>query len=221
MSHPAEVLKLKDDWKLNTPLHKKPGSTKIKGDSKEVKPPELRTFEDKSCFFVTDDGKGVVMRVHHGDPTTDRSDNPRCELREKTDGWSGKSGTHTLTVEGQVNRLTPKTKTVVLAQVHGKDDDMTVFRLEGHTLYITAGNDDHAHTVTKEFELDTRYTLRIEVREGKTSYWYNGKKQDFTLTNKDPKNYFKAGNYLQSNNNGESKEKYSEVVLYAVSVSHS
>jgi Alginate lyase len=220
VSHPADVLKLENKWKLNTPLHKKEGSTKIKGDSKEVK--DLAKFEDKRCFFVNDAGDGVVMLVHHGAPTTDNSKNSRCELREKTDGWPGGKGTHTLTVEGEVTRITTKKKTVVLAQVHGKDDDMTVFRLVGDKLHITDGNHSDAFIVDGKFPLGTRYKLKIEVRGGVTSYWVNEKKQDFTLKNKDPKNYFKAGNYLQSPfDNGESDEKLAEVVLYSVSVSHS
>jgi ABC-type uncharacterized transport system ATPase component len=57
----------------------------------------------------------------------------------KTFDWDSRSGTHTLVAEGQVNRLTKKTKTVVLARVHndpkgGHGDDLTVFRLEGDTL---------------------------------------------------------------------------------------
>ena len=225
MPHPADVLKLKKNWKLNTPLHKKAGSTKIKGDSKEVEQSDLATFEDPSCFFVTGDGKGVVMRAHHGDPTTDNSDNPRCELREVADGgdWKGSHGTHTLTVVGQVNRLTAVTKKVVLAQVHGKHDDVTVFLLQGDKLCIKDG--DHvAFTAPKPLPLRTRYTLKIEVSGGKTRYWFNDDHPlDFTLTNDDPANYFKAGNYLQSNpkkNPSESTSEFSEVVLYSVTTSH-
>ena len=231
MTHPADVLDLNKKWKLDTPLWK-PGIDEhdvdhLKGGSREVKSPELAKFEDKSCFFVTDDGKGVVMRVHHGSPTTKGSWNPRSELRDMTDAWSGKSGTHTLTVVGQVNRLTATTKTVVLAQVHGKDDDVTVFRLEDTTLYVTEG-DKIKHPVAKDFALGKPYTLKIEVKDGKTKYWYNTDRVGPVTDNSDPGNYFKAGNYLQSNlHKGshdyaphESTSEYSEVVLYSVEVSH-
>jgi hypothetical protein len=74
----------------------------------------------------------------------------------KTFDWDSRSGTHTLVVEGQVNRLTKKTKTVVLARVHndpkgGHGDDLTVFRLEGDTLYVTdphKGQDEDRTTRT-------------------------------------------------------------------------
>jgi hypothetical protein len=235
---PAEVLHLQN-WKLTLPVkpeHVTPTMTR-NGSAYEVSQHELAKYEEASCFFVTDDGKGVVMRVHHGDLVTHGSHNPRCELREMTsDGmdthdWSGKSGTHTLVVEGQVNRLTAKTRTVVLAQVHNdppkgsgkKSKDLTVFRLEGTTLYVTNDNDDQWHTVTTDFALKTRYTLKIEVKDGNTSYWYNGKRMDFTLPNHDSTNFFKAGNYLQSNEKsakGESTKEYAEVVLYSVTVTH-
>jgi len=228
-------------WKLTLPVKPdKDVKTKKNGKTYEVLQPELATFQDKQCFFVTDDGDGVVLQVHHGDLVTSTSGNPRCELLEmnnngtKTFDWDSRSGTHTLVVEGQVNRLTPKTKTVVLAQVHndpegGGGDDLTVFRLEGNTLYVTdphkGDNENHAHTVTKNFKLKTRYTLKIEVKNGEARYWYNGDPvEDATVTVKDSTCYFKAGNYLQSNKKSakhESTDEYSEVVLYSVKVTYS
>jgi hypothetical protein len=114
----------------------------------------------------------------------------------KTFDWDSRSGTHTLVAEGQVNRLTKKTKTVVLARVHndpkgGHGDDLTVFRLEGDTLYVTdphkGQDEDHAYTVTKNFELNTRYTLKIEVKNGKARYWYDGNPVEHaSVTVKDP-----------------------------------
>jgi len=231
VSQPADVLDLRN-WKLTLPIQPDEHvETKKNGDAYEVFQPALATFADKRCFSVTDDGKGVVLTVHHGDLATQGSENPRCELREMTNNgkdehnWDGTAGTHTLTVEGQVNRVTTKTKTVVLAQVHnkrdhGKSDDVTVFRLVGDKLHITEGDDDDAFIVPGDFPLNTRYTLKIEVKDGRTSYWVNGKKQDFTTKNKDRKNYFKAGNYLQSHGDGPA-EKLAEVVLYSVTVSHS
>jgi hypothetical protein len=239
MAHPADVLKLeKKMWKLDTPLLKDGATHDIhdpRGESRPVKWPEIATFEDKDkvtnthkgCFFVTD-GDGVVMRVHHGSPSTKSSWNPRCELQDMTATWAGdKHGTHTLTVVGKVNRLTKTTKTVVLAQVHGKKDDVTVFRLEDTNLYVTEG-DKVKHLVAKDFALGKRYTLKIEVKDGKTKYWYNNRQVGPVTDNSDPKNFFKAGNYLQSNLNKDSHEyapheptsEYSEVVLYSVEVSH-
>ena len=137
--------------------------------------------------------------------------------------WDGTGGTHVLTLTGQVNRLTRVKPHVVIAQVHNGDDDLTTFRVEGTKLFITDKN-TKAKLVDDNFTLKTRYQLKIEVAGGTTSYWYNDVKVDFTLANTDTVNFFKAGNYLQSNFGtapGESTDEFSEVVLYDLRVSHS
>jgi len=101
---------------------------------------------------------------------------------------------------------------------------MTVFRVEGKKLWITDGDTAHGHLVTDDFRLGTRYSLKIEVSGGKTRYWYNGNEIDFTLPNNDSANYFKAGSYLQSNDDsapGESTSEFAEAVIYELKVSHS
>ena len=112
----------------------------------------------------------------------------------------------------------------MIAQIHGKDDDMTVFRVEGKKLWITDGDEAHGHLVTDDFRLGTRYSLKIEVSGGKTSYRYNGDKIDFTLPNDDSANYFKAGSDPQLKEGsapGESTSEFAEAVIYELKVSHS
>ena len=195
----------------------------------EIGQPKLDHYREHDHFFLTDDGTGVVLRAHHGHPPTKGSHNPRTELREMTAdgsdevGWKAGSGTHRLTVVGQVDKLTAVRPHVVLAQVHGAHDDVTVFRLEGSKLWVTDGNTTHAHLVTDHFPLATRYTLTIEVEDGTARYRYNGTPVDFTLDVGGSGNYFKAGNYLQSNDQtapSESVGAFSEVVLYDVRVEH-
>jgi hypothetical protein len=68
------------------------------------------------------------------------------------------------------------------------------------------------------------HSLKIEVSGGKTGYWFDGDKIDFTLPNDDPGNFFKAGSYLQSNPesaSGESKDEFAEAVIFELRVSHS
>jgi hypothetical protein len=58
------VLDLKN-WKLTLPIKPdKDVKTKKNGDTYEVLQPELAKFQDKNCFFVTDEGKAVVLTVH-------------------------------------------------------------------------------------------------------------------------------------------------------------
>jgi hypothetical protein len=220
---PGDVLDLKR-WKLTLPV--KGGDGKVK----EIPASDLTTFKDSKFFFVNAEKTGVVFRTFHGGFTTPGSKNPRTELREMAGSgsekaaWKGGSGTHTMSLTGQVNRLTRVKPHLVIAQIHGKEDDMTVFRVEGKKLWITDGDDPHGHLVTDDFRLGTRYSLKIEVSGGKTSYWYNGDKIDFTLPNDDSGNYFKAGSYLQSNPesaSGESNDEFAEAVIFELTVSHS
>jgi hypothetical protein len=220
---PGEVLDL-GRWKLTLPV-------KGEGDKvKEISVPGLKTFKDDKFFFVNAEKNGVVFRTFHGGFTTPGSKNPRTELREMAGNgiekaaWKGGSGTHTMSLTGQVNRLTRVKPHLVIAQIHGEDDDMTVFRVEGRKLWITDGDTAHGHLVTDAFHLGTRYSLKIEVSGGKTSYWYNGDKVDFTLPNDDSGNYFKAGSYLQSNPesaSGEARDEFAEAVIFELKVSHS
>jgi hypothetical protein len=219
--YPADILNLVP-WKITLPVIQD-------GKVKEVRQPELARFTDKH-FLVNSAKDGVLFRVWHGGGTTSNSSNPRSELREMNSSgsteynWNATSGTHAQTVVGMVSRLTKVKPHVVLWQIHGGDDDTTVFRLEGSSLWITNGDNTHAKLITSSFQLNQRYTLKGEVKGGVCSYWYNGVKIDYTLSISDTSCYFKAGNYLQSNPTSapsESTSEYSEVTIYSVSVTHS
>lgn len=206
-------------WKLTIPEVKD-------GKVVEIKPPGLARYTDR--YFAPVEG-GLRFRCWHGGGTTSGSANPRSELRElNADGslakWSTTSGRHELVVDGQVNRLTLVKPHTVLAQIHGGDDDVTVFRLEGTKLWITKGDDTHAFLVTDRLWLTQRYQLRLVAEQGTVRYWFNGQPVDYALQVKDSSCYFKAGNYLQSNAKtapGESTDEYSEVIVFGAQVTHS
>jgi hypothetical protein len=220
--YPADVLNLRP-WKLTLPVAKG-------GKVVEVRQPELAAYINDRYFGLTDDKTGVRFCVWHGGATTSGSANPRSELREMTaDGsderaWSWKSGHHTMEIVGQVNRLTKVKPHTVIGQIHGKSDDLTVWRVEGSKLYATKGNDPHAHLVDGNFQLGQPYTIKFDVTGGKCSYYYNGTKLPFTLSSSDTASYFKAGAYLNSNPTTaptESPDEYTEVVINRVTVTHS
>jgi hypothetical protein len=219
--YPSSVLDLRN-WKLTLPLT-------VDGKVKEILQPGLATYSDRH-FSLTDAGDGARLRVWHGGGTTQNSNNPRTELREmQSDGvtkseWSTTSGRHVCEIVGQVNRLTKVKPHVVIGQIHGGDDDVTVFRVEGTKLYITDGDNNHGFLLDDNFRLGQRYKIGFDVSGGVIRYIYNDVEVPFTLRSADSTCYFKAGNYLQSNPGtapGESTEEYSEVVLYSVKVSHS
>jgi hypothetical protein len=218
---PADVINLKS-WKVTLPI--KDGDRIL-----EVEQPELARFKHDSFFAVNGGGNGIRFRVFHGGATTSGSKNPRSELREmRSDGdeakWSIGSGKHSMEVRGKVNRLTRVKPQVVIGQIHGGSDDVTVWRVEGKSLFITKGDDNHAHKVTDDFELGTEYTIKFEVADGKVRYRFNGDLVPFTLSSSASTCYFKAGNYLQSNPtsaSGESTSEFSEVEILALKVTHS
>lgn len=217
--YPAELLG--GSWYLTLPTGKQ-------GDPDTVRQPQLAKYMSK-YFDLTPAGDGAVFRAWHGGVTTSGSPNPRSELRECTAGgsslakWSAAKGTHTLTVEGQVNRLTKVRPHVVLWQVHGDDDDVCVFRLEGSKLWITNGDDNHGHLVTDQLLLGQRYELKGQFANGTARFWFNGSSVDYQVRSSDSGCYFKAGCYLQSNPKsapGESTSEYAEVVVYRAVVTH-
>lgn len=212
-------------WKLTLPVVKD-------GKALELLPtlPDRYEQVDPSRTFweVLPDGS-ARLRTWHGGGTTSGSANPRTELRELTltgglADWSTTSGSHSLTVTTQVNRLTKVRPHVVLAQIHDDEDDVTVFRLENRNLWITDGDATHSQLVTASFELGQPYTLGFDVADGVIRYRFNGATLNYAQKKKTDGCYFKAGLYLQSNPKtapGESTDEYAEVVLSAVQVVHS
>lgn len=128
-----------------------------------------------------------------------------------------------MVVKGRVNRLTKVRPYVVLAQIHDASDDVTVFRLEGTNLWITAGDTPHGYLLDSNFQLGRDYEIGFDVSGGVVSYFYSGRVVPYTLSAKTEGNYFKTGAYLQSNPTsapGESTDEYAEVLIYSAVVTH-
>lgn len=198
-------------------------------DGSEVKPPQLATYSD-SNFRVSSDGLGAAMRCHYDSGHTANSANPRCEWRELTsDGkgnasWSARSGKHKMRHELVVNRLMDIRPITVIGQIHDSANDVTVFRLEGSTLYLTDGNSTHTFKVMSDFRLDARHSVAFSVESGVISYLLDDKLIPFTLKCSSSGLYFKAGNYAQANPKsapGGKSSDYAEVTTYGLTVSHS
>ncbi|MBC9724772.1 polysaccharide lyase family 7 protein [Streptomyces sp. TRM68367] len=220
-AYPSEVLDL-TDWKLTLP-------TGEDEDPTEITQPELAAFSADPWFRVRGTCDAVRFRAPVNGVTTGGSSYPRAELREMTDGgedeaaWSTTDGRHTLAVTEAFTALPAEKPHLVGAQVHGGDDDVTVFRLEGSSLYITDGDDRHHHLVTDDYELGTEFEARFLAEDGKIRVYYNGKPQT-TISHDGDANYFKAGAYTQANcDNADpcADSNYGEVRISDIKVAHS
>ncbi|MBX9394173.1 polysaccharide lyase family 7 protein [Streptomyces sp. TRM72054] len=220
-AYPSEVLDL-TGWKLTLP-------TGEHEDPTEITQPELATFSAKPWFRAEADCDAVRFRAAVNGVTTGGSSYPRAELREMTaDGedeaeWSTTEGTHTLVVTEAFTALPKDKPQVVGAQVHGGDDDVTVFRLDGSKLYITDGDDSRHHLVTDDYELGTEFEAKFVAEEGEIDVYYNGELQT-TISHDGDTNYFKAGAYTQANcDNSDpcAKKNYGEVRISSIEVTHS
>ncbi|TVY11054.1 polysaccharide lyase family 7 protein [Paenibacillus cremeus] len=238
---PSQVLYLKN-WKITLPIPQ----ASDPNTPKEVFQPELDTYSIDPWFKVAQDADGyaVQFRANHGAVSTSGSKNPRSELREMVDNYSGTSSsnnmswgsndgkTHTMYIKQKVTHLTIIKPQTVVGQIHDANDDITVFRVEGNNpggvsttakIYITDGNNTHGYLLDSNYTLGTLFTVKIIVSNGVIHYEYNGQSVPYTQTKSFSGAYFKIGNYTQSNDStapGEDPNAYAENWVYDYSVTH-
>ncbi|GAA3113075.1 polysaccharide lyase family 7 protein [Streptomyces echinatus] len=220
---PASAIGLSTAWKLQLPV---PDSS---GDPLEIRQPALSTYDNAPWFTTAASCDAILMRSAVNGATTSNTGYPRSELREmtatgsSTASWSSTSGTHTMVVDEAITHL-PQVKPHVMAgQIHDSKSDVTSFRLEGTSLYITSYNTTHYKLVTSSYKLGDRFQGKFVVHDGKVDVYYNGTLKA-TVTAKFKSGYFKAGDYTQANCGNSSPcddSNYSEVALYGVKVTHS
>lgn len=221
---PSDILDL-TDWKLTLPVDDpdEDGQQPL-----EITQPELDGYTAEPWFVPLPDCDGVRFRNSVDGVTTPNSSYSRSELREMTDGgselagWSSTSGTHTMVIDQAITHLPNDKPHVVAGQIHDSDDDVTVFRLQGTSLYVTDGNTSTYHLITDEYELGTRFEAKFVVSDGAVRAYYNGEYQ--TTIEKDFDGaYFKAGAYTQANCGNSQpcdSSNFGEVVVYDVTVTH-
>jgi poly(beta-D-mannuronate) lyase len=217
--YPADVLDL-TNWYIGLPIGEveKP---------KNVYQPELATFAVDPWFVATPECDAVRLRAAVNGVTTTGSNNPRSELRERTNNgtemasWSSTSGTHTMVIDQAITAVPEERPYVVAGQIHGGSDDISVFRLEGTRLYVTDG-DNGRHLVTDDYRIGDRFQAKFVVSDGQIKAYYNGVLQT-TISKDFDTGYFKAGAYTQANcTNSEpcSNDNYGEVKIYGLTVTH-
>ncbi len=213
---PAGIINLAN-WKLTLPAG---------GDeASEVTQPDLTRFRDPRYFHVDSIGDGVVFRAPVGGATTGNSEYPRSELREMTAGgkkpaaWSGKSGTHVMTINQAITSLPTGKPEVVAGQIHDDEDDVVMVRLHGSKLFVE-GDGKQIGVLDPAYRLGTRFTVQFVATPGLIRITYNGIKT-VSLKHEGSGYYFKAGCYTQANEDNGGEGSYGEVVIHALTVQHS
>jgi hypothetical protein len=215
-SIPGGIINL-TNWKLTLPT----GGD----DAEDVTQPKLNGFRDPRFFHTTPVGDGVVFRAPVGGATTGNSEYPRSELREMTAGgkkeasWSGKSGTHVMTITEAITALPQGKPEVVAGQIHDDEDDVVMVRLNGRKLFVEADG-RQVGVLDPAYQLGTRFTVQVVATPGLIRVTYNGIKT-VGLERKGSGYYFKAGCYTQANDDNSDKGSYGEVVISALTVQHS
>jgi hypothetical protein len=215
-SIPGGIINL-TNWKLTLPTG---------GDEAEdVTQPKLNRFRDPRFFHTTPVGDGVVFRAPVGGATTGNSEYPRSELREMTAGgkkeasWSGKSGTHVMTITEAITAVPQGKPEVVAGQIHDDEDDVVMVRLNGTKLFVEADG-KQVGVLDPAYQLGTRFTVQIVATPGLIRVTYNGIKT-VGLKRDGSHYYFKAGCYTQANDDNSDNGSYGEVVINALTVQHS
>lgn len=219
--YPAEILDL-TNWKQTLP-------TGSKKKPEEIKQSRLATFLSQPYFGLNSDCTGVVFRAPVNGVTTSGSGYPRSELREMENSgkelasWSTTSGTHTMIIDQAITAVPKKKKHVVAGQIHDKEDDVIVIRLEYPKLFVDINGKD-GPILDANYTLGKRFTIKFVASDGKIRVYYNGHDNPVhTLSKKSSGNYFKAGAYTQSNCSKESdcsSSNFGEVVIYNLFVQH-
>ena len=224
-SAPAAVIGLSSNWKIQLPVE----DPDTAGKPLEITQPQLATYKNAPWFTTTSDCKAALFRAAVNGATTTNTGYPRSELREmtssgtKTASWSSTSGTSTMTVDEAVTHLPNDKPHVMAGQIHDDSSDVTSFRLEGTSLYVTSYNTTHYKLVTANYKLGTRFQGKFVVSGGNVKVYYNGT-LEATVAADFASGYFKAGDYTQANCGNSSPcstSNYAEVALYGVSITHS
>lgn len=212
--NPSQLLDL-TNWKIQLPI----GADE---SPDEVVQPELDTYQVDPWFVPTPNCDGIQFRSAVNGVTTGGSSYPRSELREMNGGdeaaWSSTDGTHTMTIDQTVTHLPNEKQHMVVGQIHGGDDDVSVFRVEGTSLYVTNGDDTHYQLVTDNFALNKRFQVQFVVADGTITHYYNGE-QVASLDADFSTGYFKAGAYTQANCENSSpcdETNYGETIIHDV-----
>lgn len=211
-------------WKLQLPTGSGTSPTTISSA-------QLMAGFSNDYFYIAPDGGQAFMDPATG-ITTSGSQHCRTEMREQMPSggdaaWLS-TGTHSMTVEGQVVKLGGGS--IAVGQLFNSTDSIPLCELQYTSarkfslFYEEAKGGGSSTDLKTPVALNTRYTFVLAMTDGKLSVSINGK-EVYTHTPGagilDNKFYFKVGNYDQSSSAGTpSTTPYSIVEAYKVDVVH-
>jgi len=197
----------------------------------QISSADLLAGFSNAYFYIAPDSGQAYMDPPTG-ITTSGSTRCRTEMREQDPGGSGaawpSSGSHSMTVEGAVTKITGGNVTV--GQLFNGSDSIPLIELQyssGHTFslfYEESKGGGNSTNLNTSVALNTHYTFTLAMIDGKASVSINGK-QVFTKTPSAGilanKFYFKFGDYDQGTSAGTpTTTAHSIVEVYKVEVVH-
>jgi hypothetical protein len=213
---PAELIDT-NEWYLTLPTGKEGSPDTVEGS-------ELANYHSK-FFELTQARDGIVFTANAGGATTSGSHYPRSELREMNGeekaSWDGRKGTHVMELDQAITKTPDAKPDVIAGQIHGTSDDLMQIHLSGKELTVKYADGKKKVSLDDDYQLGTRFKVKIESSGGHVKVWYNGQeKADLPISTST--SYFKAGAYVNSNTSkGEKSSAEGQVVIYNVDVKHS
>ena len=189
---PAELIDTKD-WYLTLPTGKEGSPDTVDGS-------ELANYHSK-FFELTQARDGIVFTANAGGATTSGSHYPRSELREMNGeekaSWDGRKGTHIMELDQAITETPSAKPDVIAGQIHGTSDDLMQIHLSGNQLTVKYADGKKKVSLDDDYQLGTRFKVKIESSGGHVKVWYNGQ-QKADLAINSSTSYFKAGAYVNS-----------------------
>lgn len=203
---------------------------------KDIDPTTLANGYTRSPYFIANaTGSAVKMRVYaDGARTSTNTQYPRCELREYKNAttkaaWTGNTGSHIMSATQKIVTLPPNKKEICLGQVHDASDDTFQIRCEGASgsavWHIKVNGSDVSPNLMTGYTYGDEVSWRVEMVSGTLRVYFNNAlkiTQSITGALAGPGQYFKVGNYLQTNvAQGNTASDYGEIEMRDLVVTHS
>lgn len=199
---PADLLRIGDEggfWSID--VGNPNGSGNVHTSLDDV----LDGFSRYPNFTALDDKSGVQFLITAGAGTTENSEYPRSELRERnSDGskaaWDPSNTKQGLSVTLKVTDNVAQKPELVALQIHDDRSDALQVRLEGTTWRLKVNEDEIATPLLSGYSLGTDVAFSVVADRSLVTVKVNGaEKWSGRPGWSGKKYYYKTGMYLQSN----------------------